>query len=352
MQLLRELGTLRNTLISPYSLWGAVLLVVLGAEGKTEREILEVLGTEGKEGLLTTWREVEKSLQTDAGDHSQVSLNLANRIYVNHGYEIKKCREELAAILFDVPLDQPLEAATIINTYINTTTNAKIPNIVAPSHLLGAQMVLVNAVYMKAQWEHRFTHSLTFNGSFFPSPEADPVEVTMMKAVDRNLMLGTSETLQAQIIQLPYTGNLLKMTLILPTVKGEAGFNATLNALNSTSFWDALNALTLETVDLDMPKFEIQAKFGDDLKLALERLGMREAFTNAANLSTFGPDLFVKHLLHRTFLSVDEEGSEAAAVTSAVITTKISSFIKVNRPFLFAIHSQEVVLFLGAYKRP
>ncbi|KAK8379290.1 hypothetical protein O3P69_019276 [Scylla paramamosain] len=352
MQLLRELGTERNTLISPFSLWSAVAMVLVGAEGQTANQIADVLQVGGKQGVLPVWRGLSDRLQREGGQHSDVSLKVGNRIYVNNGYQIKNCMEALADILVHTSLDQPIDASRVINSYINTTTNGKIPEIITPGHLTDTKMVVVNAVYFKGSWEHQFVKNETALKPFYPTPGSPGVDVPMMRVLDVNLMLGTSDILQAQIIQLPYKDNLFKMTILLPTERGEAGFNATLNALNANTFWAALDTLTLDIIDLEMPKFEIKAKFADDLKAAMQTLGMTDAFTNAADLSSFGPELYIKHLLHRTFLSVDEEGSEAAAATGAVISTKISGFVNIDRPFLFAIHNTDILFFLGAFMNP
>jgi serpin B len=213
-------------------------------------------------------------------------------------------------------------------------------------------MYLINAIYFKGDWLYTFDESQTFETSFY-LPDGSTVPVDMM-GWEGSTDLSYFENDLFQAIDLPYGNGAFSMTLLLP--KNEVGIEGVVPHLSQEN-WDSwMNAFTTQEVIYKMPKFTLEYK--KELKGILSDLGMEELFTANANLSKIGPGkLVVSKVLHKSFLEVNEQGTEAAAVTVVgVETTSVPStpYMILNSPFLLFIRDNVTnsVLFMGQIQDP
>ncbi|XP_042235792.1 ovalbumin-related protein X-like [Homarus americanus] len=364
--LYREASTLTNAenfFFSPYSIWTALVLAYFGSAGNTKAELQDVLRITDKPATLALWRALEMLYENRAGNTSEYTFNIANRIYFDQTLRVRPC---VSTILHNevetVNFKDLTGSAAQINDFVSNTTKSLIPTIVSPIDMLDALMVLVNAAYFKGTWQYQFKPSNTRQSKFFITP-GNSVDVPMM-SLRTELRHGHSKDLSANVLELPYAGNDLSMLLLLPDVEGEEGFSAMVSALTASSLSRAITKRSMENseVFLTLPKFKVELELKKELIEALQNLGINDLFNDTtSNLTDFvnKPGLAITKSIHKAFMEVSEEGTEAAAATGFIAYTR-SSFGSVpktfscNRPFVFLIHDNNTknVIFMGAYKSP
>jgi serpin B len=235
---------------------------------------------------------------------------------------------------------------------VNDKTHGKISKIVdeIPDE---AVMFLINAIYFKGIWQYEFDEENTTDGSFYLTNGA-PVTVPFMKQTT-SLLHMTGESFS--MVELPYGRGNFSMVVMLP----QPGYSTddVIASLN-TENWDAWrDMLAKKNVDLSLPKFTFE--YRNELNDELDSMGMGVAFTGAADFSGINGtgNLFISKVLHKTFVEVNEEGTEAAAVTSVQIDLTSypgsgNTVFNVDRPFLFAIRETTTgaILFIGRVQNP
>ncbi|XP_069179926.1 leukocyte elastase inhibitor-like [Procambarus clarkii] len=350
-----------NLFFSPYSIWTALTLIYFGTAGSTKTQLEAALRVTDKASTLRLWRALDVMYAQRASSQPQYTFNIANRAYFDDLLDLRPCistilHKELQKIDFS---DLYGSSATI-NEFVSTTTKGLIPNLVSPDDMVDAIMMLINAAYFKGTWRYQFKPSHTQPRQFFVSP-GHSVDVAMMR-IKTKLRLAHSEELAAQVLEVPYAGDAISMLLLLPDVEGEEGFRRVVSALTSGTLLRATQERAhTDTVELFLPKFKLEQMLEDDLKEGLKNLGIRDLFNGSlADLSQFSvnKELVVSKTIHKAFVEVNEEGTEAAASTAVVAVVRSGfnrahSFV-CNRPFLFLIHDNQTknVLFMGAYKKP
>jgi len=215
--------------------------------------------------------------------------------------------------------------------------------------------VLADAVYFKGSWKTTFPKASTSEGNFFPAPEK-PVKTLFMRST-KHFTLPYAKTKDAEVLELPYEGGTFAMIVLLPAAGGMQTLERALTAKKLKEF-DL--ALIEGEVEVTLPKFSLGLDY--DLKESLRELGVRTVFTELANLS--GMDgtikLYIQKALHKSFIDVNEEGTEAAAATEVAVgfTSMISSEeiprFTADRPFLFLIREKKsgIILFMGRFAKP
>jgi serpin B len=213
-------------------------------------------------------------------------------------------------------------------------------------------LVLTNAIYFKGTWLQKFKPEDTKDRPFHTSP-TDTVNVpTMYQKNDKALY---AEVDDLQILELPYKGDEISMMLIVP--KQKDGLAALETSLSSEKFDAWRSKLQQEKIELYLPKFKMTKDF--NLNQPLQNLGMKKAFLDSADFSgiTGQAKLFIQAVLHKAFVEVNEEGTEAAAAT-AVVVGELSApqyrFINADRPFVFALFDRTTncILFIGRVSNP
>jgi serpin B len=328
-----------NLTVSPYCAELLLDFVRSGAAGETKAEIDKVLGRTGEK-----WTE----------SVADSPLTTATALWTQQEYTILPEFLENARKTFGSSVEQAdfeknaADAVRRINTWCSEKTKGKITSLferLDPS----TRCVLAGAIHFAADWKVPFNKDVTMDADF-TSLDGKVVKTKLMSQSERMKYGETDETL---IVELPYKNEGYAMLLLLPK--------------NSAQFADWESKLTAETlktlragmepvqVDLRMPKFTVESEVG--LNETLKRLGMATAFSQSADFSKISgqKDLYLSEVRQKTFVKVDETGTEAAAVTGAVITTKMAVVTKpfyANRPFLYVIVKENKILFFGRFVQP
>ncbi|TMB63788.1 MAG: serpin family protein [Deltaproteobacteria bacterium] len=373
-----------NLCISPYSIENALAMTFAGADGETRTEMARVLhfGTESDvpasfavlqhslEEMSAKTAELAKESKKFGGPSEPITLNIANRLFAQKGYAFREAFISLVKQNFGgafEPLDfvaHPAAATQHINKWVADQTRDRIRDLIPGGALdKTTRLVLANALYLKAPWASEFSENATQPESFLVHGSA-PADVPMMRK--RNEQFGYAKREGYTAVSLPYAGDDLQFLVLLPDdVNG-------LRALESKLTSDVLaGCAKLETrdVDLHLPKFKLEPP---TITLAekFEPLGMKTAFDQppgSANFDKMAPRtprdyLYISQIFHKTFIAVDEKGTEAAAATAVAMLagTALRSpppppiEVKIDRPFIYAIQHvpSGVCLFLGRVTDP
>ncbi len=344
----------KNIFISPLSVSMALGMTLNGANGETQAAMEQTLEFAG----LTT-EEINRSYQSLiellTRLDPEVVFTIANSIWYRQDKTFEPEFIDLNKTYFDAMV-QALDfadpnAVEIINSWVKENTNSKIEEIIKnidPSIV----MFLINAIYFKGTWTYEFDKDLT-QDDFFTLPDGSQKECRMMLQTGNYNYLENDDF---QAIDLPYGDEAFRMTIFLP--KPDRNIDALVNTLDEQNWQSWLTAFSSDSVFLQLPTFklEYEIKLNDILKA----LGMEVAFTGQADFTRmYKPGgLFIDYVKHKTFVEVNEEGTEAAAVTVVAIAESASinqpKIMRVDQPFLFVIredHSQ-TILFIGKIVEP
>ncbi|XP_037790873.1 leukocyte elastase inhibitor-like [Penaeus monodon] len=355
--LFRELAPPKgNFVLSPFSVWSALVVAYFGTGGNTEVQLRRTLQLNGKENALALYKCVDEIYASEATKPNN-TFSAASRIYVQEGSPLKACvrgalKEELDAIDFQ----QPDLAAATINAFVSRVTRGKIPQAVTSPALGGARVVLVNAAHFEGVWEEPFLPENTRREIFFAS-RGQQLQVDMM--TQRNLFkLGSSQELGARVLEMAYRGGTASMFVFLPL--GQQDLNQMLLRLNPTTFLAAITSTRAQEVDLSFPKFRVETVIQRDLLTVLTRMGINDLFKETSDLTTFfagGGRHRLDWALHTAALKVDERGASSAAIagaSSAPASTQEPVPFRCDRPFAFLVYDNvnRNILFAGVFRLP
>jgi serine protease inhibitor len=342
----------KNIMISPLSVSLALSMTYNGAEGETKlamEQVMEMTGLSLEEINQLNKQLVDALLAHDP----QVILEIANSIWYRNDFTIlpdfiSRNENYYNAAVRALDFSDPA-TIDVINDWVSEKTHEKIDKIVeqiTPDSF----MFLINAIYFKGAWRYEFDKKATVDGPFFLNGEQS-VEVPMMKMeVDANMLQNDLFT----ALELPYGKGNWSMFLFVPNYDKEIKDVVESFTTQNWNVW--MNGFTeMKDVSVNLPKFKFAYEIS--LKEALMGMGMEVAFTNAADFSGIleGGQLLINDVKHKTFIEVDEEGTEAAAVTSVEINlTSIGNYFSANKPFLYAIaeKSSGTILFVGRVMNP
>ena len=325
-------------IVSPYSAAVALSMLEEGAEGQTKTEIDNALG-----GVLYK--------AEDLGGNDTVVVKSANSVWIDDNFSPRNRYVSLLQKEFDAFVDvenfASPTAVKAINNWCSENTNGKITEII---DRLGAGdvMVLINALYFNAPWENEFDPALTTDQTFYGKNKESKVRMMSSKG---HYMYAESQGFQ--VIQLPYEGREYAMYVVLPPK--DADLDKLLSRMDASAYMSAMDALAPQEVRVLLPKFKIETSML--LNEALQNMGIRTAFTSAADFSgiTESGSLAVDQVKQKCYMDVSEKGTEAAAVTSIQIRLTSARpvqkvpVMRVDRPFFFVIAdgANEKVLFAG-----
>lgn len=354
-----------NLIYSPYSISVALAMTYAGARGETESQMAQTLHFLPQDQLHSALNALDLELarrgepQTD--EQTPLQLNIANAVWAEQTYPFRQEYLDLiaqnygAGIQLSDFIHRHEAVRKDINGWVSQKTNDKIQDLL-PEGVLSpiTRMVLVNAIYFKADWMHPFDPTSTSEAPFHLLDGSD-VPVEMMSESFSGLPYGQGDGYQA--VELPYQGGTAAMDIIVPEQGTFYDFEATLDAQKLHGILESMQPSG--GLNLSLPKFEFSASF--NLKEALTAMGMPEAFDpDRADFSgmTDKKELYIDAAIHKAFVAVDEEGTEAAAAT-AVIMVPASAMLTetsltVDRPFLFVIRDipSGQILFVGRVLNP
>ena len=324
-----------NLIISPLSIFQILSLTTNGAKGKTQLEMIEALQNTDIETLNSINYEILEAFKEFK------TIEIANAVMSKFTplQEFLNVSEKYYA-----PFEKLINVNQV-NNWCNKKTHGKITKILDKLDS-GIKMILLNAVYFKGEWVNQFKKGLTQKKDFYNLG----TEIKQIETMSQISNFNYYEDTKIQAVQLPYKNDGMSAIIILP--RETVDINKYITSLNSeeNSINELIKKLKYSKVNLELPKFELE--FYSSLKGVLRNMGMEKAFTNDAELTglKIQNDLKVDDVLHKTYLKVNEFGTEAAAVTAVIIKTKtavrpkkeIIYQMKVNRPFLFLLRSKKL----------
>ncbi|MGD2135494.1 MAG: serpin family protein [Gemmatimonadales bacterium] len=348
-----------NLFVSPLSVAMALGMAYNGTAGTTRDAMQQALELQGLtiDELNTAYRSLIDLLR---GLDTRVEFTLANSIWHDQTATPLPAFVDATTTYFDATVQgldfRAASAAPTINQWVSDATRGKIEEIVDDPIPWDVIAYLINAIYFKGDWTYQFDESLTAPGPF-DQPDGSTVEVQMM-AYGEDTPVRLSALDGYQILDLAYGGQAYSMTIVLPPAPADA---VTLAQQLTQDQWNAwVAALDSTARDVRMPRYTLE--WEDDLKNVLSTLGMAETFCpNPADLTNMFEgvrpgDLCFTEVKHKTFIDVNEEGTEAAAVTSVGVgyTSTGPQPVVIDRPFLFAIRERfsGTILFMGRIVDP
>ena len=346
-----------NVFFSPYSIFVALAMTYEGARGDTAEQMKNVLGFEQNDEVsLCSFGRIYNLLNIDA----EYNLNTANALWTKKDYLFLE--EYLSFIdnyymgkATDVDFTKPDEAAEIINKWVEENTNGKIEDMLSSGDISPSTvLILSNAIYFKGLWLTQFNVEDTVYRDF-KLATGENIEVPTMVSTNSEVYFNYTETKDMQLLELPYKGDAVSMIILLPKENDLTMVEQTLNKEN-LSIW--LDSMYPTNIDISLPKFTFKTEY--NLKNILIDMGLDIAFSSNADFSGMNGygGLFIEKVLHKAFVEVNEEGSEAAAATTVhILETSMPEPPKVfdaNHPFIFLIQHKETgtILFMGNIENP
>uniref|UniRef100_A0A674NXH5 Serpin B6 n=1 Tax=Takifugu rubripes TaxID=31033 RepID=A0A674NXH5_TAKRU len=338
---LSDNDTTANIFYSPFSISSALAMVLLGARGNTAAQMSEVHHSNpAADDVHVSFSQLLNELHKE---NAPYALSVANRLYGEQSYQFvedflgstkKHYRAELESVDFRAAAET---SRSNINSWVEKQTEGKIKDLLGSDDVTGdTRLVLVNAIYFKGNWNEQFKENATRDATFHIS--------------------------KVTVLQLPYVGKELSMLIFLPNQIEDSttGLEKLEKLLTYDNFMEWTRPETMKEVEVQvgLPRFKMEEKC--NMKNILVSMGMVDAFNEAASdFSGISPanDLFLSDVVHKAFVEVNEEGTEASAATGAVFkfrcARRTETFVA-DHPFLFFIrhNPSRNILFAGRYCSP
>jgi len=352
-----------NLVYSPFSIFLALAMTYAGARGETESQMAQTLHFPPQDRLHPAFNALDRALEKSASnpeeDQEPMRLNIANAVWAEQTHSFLPGFLDVIAVNYGAGIHladfiTQFEAARReINNWVSDKTGEKIKDLL-PENSLGSdtRMVLVNAIYFKADWLDPFDADSTGDAEFHLL-DGSTVTAPFM---NQGMYIPYAQGDGYQAAELAYAGGTAAMDIIVPD---EGRFDEVESLLDAETLDVMLGNMQQSSVALGLPKFEYESGFS--AADALQALGMTDAFDpNAADFSgmTGNRDLFIGDVIHKAFVAVDEEGTEAAAATAVIMEMTSAPMFNVNlvvdRPFIFLIRDLQSgqILFIGRVLNP
>ncbi len=350
-----------NLFFSPYSISTCLAMTYQGARGRTAVQMAKVLHLGANPAdVAAAFGEIQRQLQ-DLQKNTGTELNTANALWAQEGHPFLLDFLQTARRQFEARVEQAdfkTQAEPVqneINQWVSQQTKGKIADLLQPGDLnASTRLVLVNAIYFKGHWTSQFKTNSTAEAPF-RNGAAGQKQVRMMNQTAEFRYAGLEGL---QVLEMPYAGGALAMMVLLPSEAD--GLPALESGLNADLVQQCLDALQVKKVNVFLPKYKLEARF--DLNKPLRNLGMTDAFSSEADFSGMdgGRDLQISAVVHKAYVDVNEEGTEAAAATGttmralAVQRPEPIPIFRADHPFIFLIRDKAsgTVLFLGRLADP
>nr|XP_020761261.1 serpin B3-like [Odocoileus virginianus texanus] len=365
-----------NIFLSPFSISSALAMTYLGARENTASEMQKVLHfseiTANTKGGATkdpvekpgnVHHHFQKLLMELKKSTDAYELSVANRLYGRKDFPFLQeymdnvQKYYLASVESADFVSAAEESRKMINSWVESQTNGRIKDLFSQNSLSGSVLVLVNAIYFKGQWQEEFKKENTVEEKFWLNKDTSK-PVQMMKQTN-HFNFVSLEDVQAKILEIPYKGEELSMMVLLPNeVDGLQEVEDQLSAEKLIE-WTSPQNMGKRQVDLYLPQFKVEERY--DLIPTLKALGMVDAFNGVvADFSgmTGRRDLVVSTVVHKSFVEVTEEGTEAAAATGVshirITSLPFHESFRCDHPFLFLIKHIKTnsILFCGRVSSP
>jgi len=365
-------GVHENIFVGPSSIYATLMLAYFGAHGETEKELSNVLGTSGlsKSNVQRSYL-FERAFQAIRERNPDLGYQLthANKVYFDRDLPLNSCiqlllQDELAAVDFK----NADKVTNQINQWVKEKTKKKIPNLLPTGSLdASTKMALVNAAYFKGEWASKFETEDTKRDNFYV--RNDKITMTKFMKQKGKFNYYTSEELRAHVLQMPYKGDDISMIIILPPFEDDALYT-TVQRMTPETIQGVMAEVRsgfyeVDDLTVELPKFKIEQSL--ELSDTLGKLGVSffgdgpsdfTDFLDSKVASEYAESLSFSKAVHKSFIEVNEEGSEAAAATALFgfrsARPLFHTHFIANHPFLFLIFDEktDMILFFGVYQDP
>ena len=359
VNLLSEMDSLyadEGYFFSPISISTALSMLLNGTQGETAKEIIDAIGHGDDIDAVNDY--YNQFLSKSASWDSTVTLSTANAMVFNNIFEVKRSycdtlKSEYLADVSSFDFSNPAQVLNYINGWCNEKTHGMIPSIldeVSSSALL----YILNAIYFKGGWSSPFYKENTDDAKF-TKDNGGIVDILMMRKIED---LNYSSLDGMSLLELPYGNGSFAFQVLLP----EAGVSdQALASIKETGWNELFSGLTKEKVYVSIPKFKVEQSSPYDMRPIVKALGMKRIFSPSSDfLPMTEKEVFVSSILHKAALTLDEEGSEASAVTIIeVYATATPDYVTepprnvflADHPFYYAIVDKVngLILFMGKY---
>ena len=356
-----------NLFISPASVSGAFALLYPGADGATAESMGALFGFGAVEGDI--FAAAQRTLDQEVvADTERAKLTIANAVWLRESSALQEAyrhtvQDQMKAKVELVNFADPVAAAGLINSWVEDHTNKKIKDLIPPNaiHPQATELILTNAVWFKADWASPFQKEATQDGTFY-APDGEMTAKLMRQTLKHARYLSRDGY---AALDLDYAGDEYALTVILPDAQDGLGDVAgAMTPEGFTSLLADMDAAAEKRVHLVLPKVKIEADY--ELNQPLIALGLGDAFTSNADFSKLiegaGPgEIMISKVLHKTFLEIDEKGTEAAAATAIMMERAMIMQpeedpveFRADHPFLLALRHKPtgMVMFMGRVEAP
>jgi len=347
-----------NLFLSPLSVSAALAMTYAGARGETAQQMAKALHFDLAAAKLNPgFSELLKKFNTGGKSYQ---LAVADALWGQEGTEFYPEFTAISKKYYDAGfkevdyINKTEQARQTINYWVEARTNHKIVELIKPKILNTlTRLVLTNAIYFKGRWELRFKPERTKLAPFY----ASAAEKTNAPLMDQFGKFKYAETDGLQILELPYRGGAVAMDILLP--KPQSDLAKLESNLQTVNFQSWLNKMSPRKVEVFLPRFKLEK--GLSLRNYLQVLGMKDAFNeNAADFSGMSKTfLYITQVIHKAFVEVNEEGTEAAAATAVIMVAKSAPIdepvvFRADHPFCFLIRDIQSgsILFMGRMVEP
>jgi serpin B len=364
LDFLRELNkeSGENIFISPYSIFTALAMTYEGARNSTAEEMADVLSIEQDNESFHNYM---KGLHEYLNENSEYNISTANALWIRENFELLQEYINVIQTYYggessEVDYSNPTQAAEIINSWVENKTNNLIKDLIKPSAINPSltMLILTNAIYFKGTWQIQFDEVNTTDREFEIS-DGSTVSIPTMSLIGKEERFNYTETDELQILELPYKGDEMSMVILLPKDKVE--IDNIVNSIDEENYSEWIDIMSGRKVNIYLPKFKFETSY--ELNDYLISLGMENAFGAQADFSGIDGrrDLFIDSVVHKAFIEVNEEGTEAAAATAVIMNLKAGPddsdsriTFDCNRPFIFLIQHRDTktILFSGIVNNP
>lgn len=345
----------KNVIFSPVSLNIALRMVAGGAKENTLSQICKAACSD--EDPLFIHSNIKDLLSVYKPKNKDIDLQIANGIWIQEKYPVLPEFLELTQNLYAAPCKSVdftdtknrIKTKTEINQWVAEQTKGNFQNLLDDKAFsANSKLVIINAIFFKGNWLHPFSTDLTHTGTFtLLSGKSQPANFMHQKNNFRY-----AETKWLQIIELPYKESAFTLIIILPKTDK---YQQVESSLSSETIDSLLNEAKPMQVNLSIPKFKME--YGADFSETMEAIGISDAFGKNADFSGIdgNKELYISKVIHKSTITIDEKGTEAAGATAAIMDRKMAIDQTVdfdaNRSFIYFIRDNQsgVLLFTGRY---
>ncbi|GAK51484.1 proteinase inhibitor I4, serpin [Candidatus Moduliflexus flocculans] len=350
-----------NLFLSPYSISSALAMTYAGARGETEKQMAKTLRlSQDQAAVHPAFAEIASKI-TAINASGNVEITTANALWLQQNFQVLDAylatiRAQYRGQLVSVNFAEAAEAARQqINAWIEEQTKQKIRELLPAGSISNlTRCVLTNAIYFKGKWANAFDPDATSDQPFWVSLDQEISVPTMHLQAPMKY----AQIENMQIIELPYAGEDISLLLAISKARDGIGF------LERHLAWDVLASwrrdIAMQEIELFLPKFSVTSQFG--LAKTLQQMGMSNAFSDRADFSGIeaSKTLSIADVMHKAFIDLNEEGTEAAGATGVVIgVTSVQEprpvpVVRADHPFFFLIQEKTTgsILFMGRVANP